>query len=54
MNQSNSIKRTSISFGLVVLIALVALSIQNFQKPETINLEAEAKVYPKKVELFQK
>lgn len=53
MNQSNPIKRTTISLGLAFLLAVVTLFIQNLDS----NYEkhnAEAKVYPPKIELLQK
>ncbi len=53
MNQSNPIRRTSISLGLAFLLAVVALSIQNFNSNSEKH-GAEAKVYPPKIELLQK
>lgn len=54
MNQSHSLKRTSISFGIAVCLAMLALSIQDFNQQETNKLEVEANVYPERIEMYQK
>ena len=54
MNQSNALRRTSISFGLAVFIALVAISIQNNYGEGTDKIELEAKVFPERNEFMQK
>lgn len=54
MNQSNAVRRTFISFGLAIVISLIAISIQNNNGSDNSNIQLEAKVYPERNELMQK
>jgi hypothetical protein len=54
MNQTKSLKRTAISFGLALTVAIVALSIQKMQSNESTKLEAEANIFPERMEHHQK
>lgn len=53
MNQSNAVRRTSISFALAIVISLIAISIQNNTGSDN-KVKLEAKVYPERNELMQK
>lgn len=53
MNQSNPIKRTTVSLGLALFLAVGAMFIHSFNSNSEKH-NAEAKVYPPKIELLQK
>lgn len=54
MNQANSVKRSLISFGLAVIMSLLALFIQNLHKPSyKMDVQTQSNTYPKEFQ-YQK